>query len=98
MKKLIWFGAAKKDLKAMLDDVQDTFGYALLKLKLGKSMSKLSLLEVLVRQVFLKWLKALVMVHSVPFILLNSRMQFMCFIVSKKNLNKELQRQNLIWI
>lgn len=28
-KKLLWIGSAKKDLKAMPDDVQDTFGYAL---------------------------------------------------------------------
>jgi phage-related protein len=29
VKKLVWMGSAYKDLKAMPDDVQDTFGYAL---------------------------------------------------------------------
>ena len=28
-KPLLWVGSAKKDLQAMPDDVQDTFGYAL---------------------------------------------------------------------
>jgi predicted XRE-type DNA-binding protein len=29
MKRLLWLGSSKKDLRAMPDDVQDTFGYAL---------------------------------------------------------------------
>jgi phage-related protein len=36
MKKLLWLGSAKKDLKAMPDDVQDTFGYALYQAQIGK--------------------------------------------------------------
>lgn len=28
-KPLLWVGSAKKDLQAMPDEVQDTFGYAL---------------------------------------------------------------------
>ena len=28
MKKLLWLASAKKDLRAMPEDVQDTFGYA----------------------------------------------------------------------
>jgi phage-related protein len=36
MKKLLWLGSAKKDLKAMPDDVQDTFGYALHLAQAGK--------------------------------------------------------------
>lgn len=36
MKALIWVGSAKKDLKAMPDDVQDTFGYALHLAQAGK--------------------------------------------------------------
>ena len=36
MKRLIWVGSAKKDLKAMPDDVQDTFGYALHQAQVGK--------------------------------------------------------------
>lgn len=36
MKKLFWLGSAKKDLKAMPDDVQDTFGYALHQAQIGK--------------------------------------------------------------
>jgi phage-related protein len=36
MKKLFWLGSAKKDLKAMPDDVQDTFGYALHQAQAGK--------------------------------------------------------------
>jgi phage-related protein len=36
MKKLLWLGSAKKDLKAMPGDVQDTFGYALHQAQIGK--------------------------------------------------------------
>ena len=36
MKRLLWVGPAKKDLKAMPDDVQDTFGYALHQAQVGK--------------------------------------------------------------
>ena len=36
MKRLLWLGSAKKDLKAMPDDVQDTFGYALHQAQVGK--------------------------------------------------------------
>jgi phage-related protein len=36
MKRLLWLGSAKKDLKAMPDDVQDTFGYALHQAQAGK--------------------------------------------------------------
>ena len=36
MKRLLWVGSAKKDLKAMPDDVKDTFGYALHQAQVGK--------------------------------------------------------------
>ena len=36
MNRLLWVGSAKKDLKAMPDDVQDTFGYALHQAQVGK--------------------------------------------------------------
>lgn len=36
MKKLFWLGSAKKDLKAMPEDVQDIFGYALHQAQIGK--------------------------------------------------------------
>jgi phage-related protein len=36
MKKLLWLGSAKKDLKAMPSDVQDAFGYALHQAQVGK--------------------------------------------------------------
>ena len=36
MKRLLWLGSAKKDLKAMPNDVQDTFGYALHQAQVGK--------------------------------------------------------------
>src|SRR3990170_7232212 len=36
MKKLLWIGSAKKDLKAMPVNVQDTFGYALHQAQIGK--------------------------------------------------------------
>ena len=36
MKRLFWLGSAKKDMKAMPDDVQDTFGYALHQAQVGK--------------------------------------------------------------
>ncbi len=36
MKKLFWLGSAKKDLKSMPEDVQDTFGYALHQAQVGK--------------------------------------------------------------
>ena len=36
MKRLLWVGSAKKDLKAMPDDVQDTFCYALHQAQVGK--------------------------------------------------------------
>lgn len=36
MKKLLWIGSAKKDLKAMPADVQDTFGFALHQAQTGK--------------------------------------------------------------
>ena len=36
MYRLLWVGSAKKDLKAMPDDVQDTFGYALHQAQVGK--------------------------------------------------------------
>ncbi|WP_275099367.1 type II toxin-antitoxin system RelE/ParE family toxin [Sedimenticola hydrogenitrophicus] len=35
-KALVWVGSAKKDLKSMPDDVQDTFGYALHLAQTGK--------------------------------------------------------------
>ena len=35
-KKLFWLGSTRKDLKAMPDDVQDTFGYALYQAQVGK--------------------------------------------------------------
>ena len=36
MKKLLWMGSAKKDLQAMPEDVQDTFGYALHQAQIGQ--------------------------------------------------------------
>jgi phage-related protein len=36
MKRLFWLASAKKDLKAMPDDVQDMFGYALHLAQTGK--------------------------------------------------------------
>jgi phage-related protein len=36
IKNLFWVGSAKKDLKAMPDDVQDTFGYALHRAQSGE--------------------------------------------------------------
>lgn len=36
IRKIFWLGSAKKDLKAMPDDVQDTFGYALHQAQIGK--------------------------------------------------------------
>ncbi|MCA1326935.1 type II toxin-antitoxin system RelE/ParE family toxin [Herbaspirillum sp. alder98] len=36
MKKIRWLGSSYKDLKAMPDDVQDTFGYALHHAQIGK--------------------------------------------------------------
>lgn len=36
MKRLLWLGSAKNDLKAMPDEVQDTFGYALHQAQAGK--------------------------------------------------------------
>jgi phage-related protein len=35
MKLLIWIGSSKKDLRAMPEDVRDTFGYALYRAQLG---------------------------------------------------------------
>ena len=35
-KELFWIASAKKDLKAMPDDVQDTFGFALYQAQIGK--------------------------------------------------------------
>ncbi|MDR0816073.1 MAG: type II toxin-antitoxin system RelE/ParE family toxin [Desulfovibrio sp.] len=35
MKLLIWIGSSKKDLRAMPEDVQDIFGYALYRAQLG---------------------------------------------------------------
>jgi phage-related protein len=40
MKTLFWLGSSKKDLKAMPDDVQDTFGYALHFAQVGKKHKK----------------------------------------------------------
>lgn len=36
LKPLYWMGSAKKDLKTMPDEVQDTFGYALYLAQAGK--------------------------------------------------------------
>jgi phage-related protein len=36
MKTLLWIASAKKDLKAMPDEVQDTFGFALHQAQIGK--------------------------------------------------------------
>ncbi|MDR0842688.1 MAG: type II toxin-antitoxin system RelE/ParE family toxin [Acidobacteriota bacterium] len=36
LKKLIWIGSSKKDLKSMPADAQDTFGYALHQAQIGK--------------------------------------------------------------
>jgi phage-related protein len=36
MKSLFWLGSTRKDLKAMPDDIQDTFGYALHQAQIGK--------------------------------------------------------------
>ena len=36
LKPLYWIGSAKKDLKTMPDEVQDTFGYALYLAQAGK--------------------------------------------------------------
>ncbi|MDR1947723.1 MAG: type II toxin-antitoxin system RelE/ParE family toxin [Desulfovibrio sp.] len=35
MKLLVWIGSSKKDLRAMPEEVQDTFGYALYRAQLG---------------------------------------------------------------
>ena len=35
MKLLLWIGSSKKDLRAMPEDVRDTFGYALYRAQLG---------------------------------------------------------------
>lgn len=45
MKRLLWLGSAKKDLKAMPDDVQDTFGYALHQAQVGKRHEQAKLLK-----------------------------------------------------
>ncbi len=36
MKSLLWIGSSRKDLKAMPEEVQDTFGYALYQAQIGK--------------------------------------------------------------
>lgn len=36
IRKLLWLGSAKKDLQAMPESVQDTFGYALHQAQVGK--------------------------------------------------------------
>jgi phage-related protein len=36
IRKMVWVGSAHKDLKAMPDDVQDTFGYALHLAQIGE--------------------------------------------------------------
>jgi len=36
LKPLFWIASAKKDLQAMPDDVQDTFGYALYLAQVGR--------------------------------------------------------------
>jgi phage-related protein len=40
MRNLYWLGSTKKDLKAMPDDVQDTFGYALHLAQIGAKHKK----------------------------------------------------------
>jgi phage-related protein len=35
MKELLWLGSTRKDLRAMPDDVQNTFGYALYQAQIG---------------------------------------------------------------
>lgn len=40
MKSLLWVASAKKDLKAMLEEVQDTFGYALHLAQTGKKFEQ----------------------------------------------------------
>ena len=36
MRQLLWIASAQKNLKAMPDDVQDTFGFALFQAQIGK--------------------------------------------------------------
>ena len=36
MKALKWFGSSKKDLKALPEDVQDVFGFALYQAQIGE--------------------------------------------------------------
>lgn len=40
IRTLFWLGSAKRDLQAMPDDVQDTFGYALHQAQIGKKHEK----------------------------------------------------------
>jgi len=44
-KSLIWVGAAKKDLKALPDEVQGAFSYALYQEQLGKQPKKAKVLK-----------------------------------------------------
>jgi phage-related protein len=45
IKKLLWLGSARKDLKAMPSDVQDTFGYALHQAQTGKKHTQAKALK-----------------------------------------------------
>jgi phage-related protein len=96
MKKLLWLASAKKNLKAMPDDVQGTFGHALYLAQTGrkheqakplKGFGSVGVLEV-VEDSSGGTFRA---VYTVKF------GEFMCFIASRRRRRVALRRRSLTW-
>lgn len=45
MKQLLWLGSSKKDLKALPDDIQEVFGFALYQAQIGKKHGQTKVLK-----------------------------------------------------
>ena len=45
MKKLFWLGSSKKDLKALPDEIQEIFGFALYQAQIGNKHSQTKVLK-----------------------------------------------------
>ena len=67
LKRIIWIGSSRKDLKSFPDEVKDLMGYALYQAQRGGKALQPNLLQTLAVQAFLRLLTTITLIPIEPF-------------------------------
>ena len=94
IKVLEWIPAAKKDLKAMPDEIQDAFGYALYLAQIGEKYTHAKPLKGFGSAGVLEISRTMMVRPIGQFIPSNSRIPFTYCIVFRRNQQKVSRRPN----